>query len=394
MRQLRTTSTTFAIAATVILPLAACGPGNAQSTRGQGDQIVIVATATAHEPRPSLTPRGKGLLESVAQSRNITDGRNGKSSVAVVASADGEVHETITLTPRRANGAIEHGLQRDALIEKNLERVASAVNAIGARKPVDLLEGTGNAVRGRAPGDLLLITSGLSTNGGFDLRQVGWDADPAAIAEQLRSRELLPDLTGWRVLFTGIGETAGAQPPLTIPSRERLNAYWTAVCKAAGAASCDIDESRADHVAPNSEVAVPVVPVPGITSVTGPNGTERTTLLNDVLGFAGDSAELSQSARELLREYAARITAKLASQPDAVVTVLGYTADPPGSTERGRAELSSRRADVVAGALRDGGVRHRIDHSGGGSAPGMSAMVAGTFDEAIASQMRRVEITC
>ncbi|MCP2248050.1 OmpA family protein [Lentzea aerocolonigenes] len=394
MRQLRTISTTFAITATAVLTLPACGTDTAQSPHGQGDQIVIVATATAHEPRPSLTPRGTELLESVAQSRNITDGRSGRSSVAVVASADGEVHETITLTPRRANGAIEHGLQRDALIERNLERVSSAVHAIGARKPVDLLEGTGDAVRGRAPGHLMLITSGLSTNGGFDLRQVGWEADPAAIAEQLRSRGLLPDLTGWRVLFTGIGETAGTQPPLTIPSRERLNAYWTAMCKAAGAASCDMDESRTDHTAPNSEVAVPIVPVPGITSVTGPEGTERTTLLNDVLGFAGDSAELSQPARELLREYAARIAAKLASQPNAVVTVLGYTADPPDSTEWGRAELSSRRARVVAEALRDGGVRHRIDHSGGGSAPGMTAMATGTFDEAIAGQMRRVEITC
>ncbi|GHH54409.1 hypothetical protein GCM10017774_69440 [Lentzea cavernae] len=354
----------------------------------------MVATATAHEPRPSLTPRSAELLDTVAQSRNITDGRNGKSSVAVIASADGAVHETIVLTPRRANGAIEHGLQRDALIELNLTRVASAVSAIGARKPVDLLEGTGNAVRGRTAGNLVIITSGLSTTGGFDLRQVGWNADPAVTAEQLRSRGLLPDLTGWRVLFTGIGETAGAQPPLTIPSRERLTAYWTALCQAAGAASCEIDESRVDHAPPNSDAPVPVVPVPGITSVTGPDGTERTTLLNDVLGFAGDSAELSPSARELMRQYAARVTAKLASRPDAVVTVRGYTADPPGSTEAGRQELSSRRAQVVADALRDGGVRHRIEHSGGGSAPGMTATATGTFDETIAGQMRRVEITC
>ena len=99
-------------------------------------------------------------------------------------------------------------------------------------------------------------------------------------------------------------------------------------------------------------------------------------------------------SRRLNASYAARITAKLASQPDAVVKVLGYTADPPGSTERGRAELSSERARVVANALRDGGVRNRVDHSGGGSAPGMTAMATGTFDEAIASQMRRVEITC
>jgi outer membrane protein OmpA-like peptidoglycan-associated protein len=395
MRQLRsTTSTTCAIAATIVLALAACGSGTARSSHGRGDQVVIIASATAHEPRPSLTPRSTELLQTAAQSRDVTDGRNGKSSAAVIASADGETHETITLTPRRGNGAIEHGLQRNDLIARNLGLVADAVQAIGARKPVDLLEGIGNAVRGADAGDLVLITNGLSTDGGFDLRQVGWDADPVSVAQQLRSRGLLPDLSGWRVLFSGVGETAGAQPPLTIPSRQRLTAYWTAICRAAGAASCEIDDSRGDHAGPNSTVSIPIVPVPGIASVTGPDGEERTTLLNDVLGFAGDSAELSPSARELLREYATRITAKLASQPAAVVTVRGYTADPPGSTESGRAELSSERARVVAQALRDGGLRHRIDHSGGGSAPGMTAMAAGAFDEAVAGQMRRVEITC
>ncbi|MDX8141316.1 OmpA family protein [Lentzea sp. BCCO 10_0061] len=395
MRQLHsTTSTTCAIAATVVLALAACGSGTAQSPDGQGNQVVIIASATMHEPRPSLTPRSTELLKTAARSRDVTDGRNGRSSVAVIASADSETHKTIALTPRRANGAIEHGLQRDDLIARNLGLVADAVQAIGARTPVDLLEGIGTAVRGAGAGDLVLITNGLSTGGGFDLRQVGWNADPAAVAEQLRSRGLLPDLSGWRVLFTGVGETAGAQPPLTIPSRQRLTDYWTAICRAAGAASCEIDESRGDHAGPNSTVAVPIVPVPGIASVTGPDGKERTTLLNDVLGFAGDSAELSPSARELLREYATRITAKLASRPDAVVTVRGYTADPPGSTESGRAALSGERARVVAQALQDGGVRHRIEHSGGGSAPGMTATAAGAFDETIAGRMRRVEITC
>jgi outer membrane protein OmpA-like peptidoglycan-associated protein len=94
-----------------------------------------------------------------------------------------------------------------------------------------------------------------------------------------------------------------------------------------------------------------------------------------------------------LKDYANRIKSKLLEQPAASVTVLGYAADPPGSTERGQAELSALRAQAVADALRAGGVGHHIDAIGGGAAPGMSAMSTGTFDEIVAKQMRRVEIT-
>jgi outer membrane protein OmpA-like peptidoglycan-associated protein len=381
----------FILAAAVLVT--ACG-ARAGASGGDGERIVVLASAGSNEPRPALTSGVEARLADAARSRDATDGKNGKGSLAIVTSADGATAQTLPLTPRRATGAVEHGLQRESLIEANVQRVSEAVGNLAATRPgVDLLSGIDNAVRGIGPGTLVVISSGLSTAGGFDLRRTGWQVEPAALASELRARGLLPRLDGWRFVMTGIGATAGTQAPLSLPTRERLVAYWREICHAAGAAECLFDETRLDPRPPNGQVPTPEVPVPGIVSVSGPDGTTKTTLSNDVLGFAGDSAELSPAAQGVLTELASRIVAKLADRPTAKIVVRGYTADPPGSTERGRAELSALRASAVTGALRAGGVGDRIESSGGGTAPGMTAMSGGVFDEAVAAKMRRVDIT-
>lgn len=377
----------FVLAAAVLV--SACG-ARAGAAGGDGERIVVLASASTNEPRPSLPPGIESRLAEAAHSQNATDGKNGKGSLAIVTSADGETAQTLPLTPRRANGAVEHGLQRENLIDANVQRVSAAVGGLAAIRPgVDLLSGIDNAVRGVGPGTLVVLSSGLSTAGGFDLRRAGWQVEPVALATELKTRGLLPELDGWRVVMSGIGATAGTQSPLSLPTRERLVAYWQEICRAAGAAECLFDEARLDPRPPNGHVATPDVPVPGIVSVSGPDGTTRTTLTNDVLGFAGDSAALSPAAQGVLAELAMRIAAK----PAARVVVRGFTADPPGSTEQGRADLSAVRAGAVAAALKAAGVAVPIDSSGGGTAPGMTAMSGGVFDEGVAVKMRRVDIT-
>ncbi len=381
----------FIMAAAVLVT--ACG-ARAGAAGGDGERIIVLASASANEPRPTLTRGVESRLADAAHSRNATDGKNGKGSLALVSSADGETAQTLALTPRRSNGAVEHGLQREHLIEDNVRQVSDAVGKLAAVRPgVDLLSGIDNAVRGIGPATLVVISSGLSTAGGFDLRRTGWQADPVVMASELRARGLLPRLDGWRFVMTGIGATAGAQAPLSLPTREKLVAYWQEICRAAGAAECLFDETRLDSRPPNGNVATPEVPVPGIVSVSAPDGTTKTTLSNDVLGFAGDSAELSPAAQGVLAELASRIGTKLADRPETRVTVRGYTADPPGSTEQGRALLSALRAKAVTGALQAAGVRNPVDSSGGGTAPGMTAIAGGGFDEATAAKMRRVDIT-
>ncbi|MGH4023099.1 MAG: OmpA family protein, partial [Pseudonocardiaceae bacterium] len=358
-----------------------------------GDRVVLLVSATTHEPRPMLTEHARATLRTAANSENVTDGPSGKGSVAVVTTADGRFSEPLPLTPRRANGAVEHGLQRDTLIENNLRDVSDTMLATRAQRPgLDLLQGIDDAIAGADGGVLILVSNGLSTDGGLDLRQVGWNADPGQLVARLRERDLLPDLTGWRVLVTGLGGTAGDQAPLPQPTRQKLTAYWKAIC-AATAEFCEFDDTRFERTTPVPGPEMPVVPIPDISSVTGPDGAVTTTLSDRVLGFAGDSAALSPAALGLLADTAARINTRLSGQPDTSVTVRGYTADPPGSTQVGRLQLSQERARAVAAALTAAGVTNKIVTIGGAAAPGPSAMVGGAFDEARATAMRRVEIT-
>jgi outer membrane protein OmpA-like peptidoglycan-associated protein len=195
------------------------------------------------------------------------------------------------------------------------------------------------------------------------------------------------------VLFTGLGSTTGEQPPLPLPQRTTLSEYWQAICAAMGATECRVDDTRVEPAAPTATVATPAVPVDGITSVTGPDDRTTTVLSNDMLGFTGDSAALSPVAIDLLHQIAERINAKTAGHPDAVVTVNGYAADPPRSTDQGRRQLSQQRADATRQALTGDGVTARIEAHGLGTPPGSTAMVGGVFTEAVASGLRRVEIT-
>lgn len=365
-------------------------PARAVTPTG-GDRVVVVVSGTANEPRPAVPDAVLAVLRDTANSGNVSQQGSGKSSVVLVSAADGGDRRSVVLTPRRADGSLEHGLSRPSLIDRNVASAVDAITATAAGKSgLDLLTGIADAVRGVPAGMLVVDGSGLSTGGAFDLRQVGWTADPAAIAAQLGTAGQLPRLAGWHVLFAGLGSVAGAQPPLPTPARDRLAAYWQAICRAAGAASCDVDQSRVPAEPPRATVVTPVVPVPGVTSVIGPRGRVTTTVSDTALGFAGDSAVLSESARDLLRSLAGSITAGGASAP---VTVRGFAADPPGSTEAGRRALAEQRARAVAGALTRAGVTQRVDASGTGSEPGVTAMTGGRFDEAAAARMRRVEIT-
>jgi outer membrane protein OmpA-like peptidoglycan-associated protein len=139
---------------------------------------------------------------------------------------------------------------------------------------------------------------------------------------------------------------------------------------------------------------MPVVPIPGLSSVTGPHGEVTTTITDDLLGFRGDSAEVGPAGRALLVQLAGQIRATLAAHPDAPVVVHGYTADPPDYSPDRLARLARARSAAVVAVLVDAGVpAANLQAVGDGPAPGMTAVVGGRFDESLGARMRRVEIT-
>jgi outer membrane protein OmpA-like peptidoglycan-associated protein len=345
-------------------------------------RMIIAASATANEPDPVLSPYVLRMLRSA--------GAASSDATAYVVAPDSGQPTVISLTPRRPDGQVDHGPTRDQILAANVTAVQRAVQGEAARGSFDLLSTMAAAARvAPPPATLIVVSSGLSTAGGFDLRQVGWDASPRTVAAQLKAAELLPNLSGYHVLFSGLADTAGRQAPLPLPQRATLVAYWLAICQAAGAASCAADEQTRADPPSLSRTAVPIVSVPAVHSVRGPDGITTTTL-PDALLFGFDSATLLPSADAILRPLADQAAGRHLS-----VSVTGY-ASPDGGSAAYNVALSRRRSAAVSTRLQALGLSPAqiISVTGLGTAgqTPSSCMVAGRLNETICAQYRRVVV--
>jgi outer membrane protein OmpA-like peptidoglycan-associated protein len=378
-RRCRMIAGAAAVMAALPLPalLAGCGPAP-----GKPDPVVVAPSATMNEPEPVLAAPDLALLRGAGSISS-------RAAAFVVNPGTGQARE-VSLTPRRANGQVDYGPERNSELAANVRRVQQWVGQEADGKPFDLLSIMAQAIRVVShPGTLIVLSSGLSTAGGFDLRQAGWGASPRAVAATLRRRGLLPGLAGWRVVFSGLGDTAGRQPALPLPQRSLLTRYWLAICQAAGAASCTADTVTRPDPASRSTAPVPIVPVPRVLSVRGPAGT-RTTVPDDEF-FAFGSARLLPGANTILGPLARQASARRMT-----VTITGY-ASPDGGTGAYNLALSAQRARAVQARLAALGVpaRQIVKVIGLGTAgrTRASCMRRDHLDEAICARLRRVVIT-
>jgi outer membrane protein OmpA-like peptidoglycan-associated protein len=297
----------------------------------------------------------------------------------------------LSLTPRRADWQVEHGPRRGWLLSGNVDAVESVLARESGHEPFDLLDRIVAATRvASPPATLIVISSGLSTAGGFDLRRVGWQANPASIAAQLKDRGLLPSLQGYHVIFSGLGvTTASPQSALSLPEARKLASYWLTICRAAGAASCTVDELTRPDLPSNSTTPVPVVPVGQVTSVRGPGGTVIIHLPYSLL-FGFNSAGLLPGADAILQPIVLR-----AVRGHLQVSITGH-ASPDGGTDAYNRALSSRRAAAVFRRLLALGLpRIQVTSVHGVGVAGTTAnecLLKGELDEAICARLRDVVI--
>jgi outer membrane protein OmpA-like peptidoglycan-associated protein len=362
----------------LFLLLAACG----RATGSDPQAIVVMATATANEPGPVLASGDTALLYHA--------GATSTGGMAYVMNPDTGQPTRVPLTPRRPDGQVDWGPDRGERLAGNVSQVQQLLNREAATKPFDVLAEISAARRVTSnPATLIVVSSGLSTAGALDMRQVGWDANPAAIAAQLKHEGLLPDLTGWHVIFSGLGDTAGRQPPLPLPQRTTLRALWTAICHAAGAGSCTADEITRPEPPSRSTTPVPVVQVPQVASIHGPGGSTA-EIVPAAAFFAFSSAQLLPGADAILRPIAAQARTR-----HLAVSVTGY-ASPDGGTDNYNNALSSRRAMAVAARLMALGIpaRQIIKVAGDGTAEQTSHACyrRGSLDETVCAKLRRVVI--
>ena len=344
--------------------------------------VVVMASATRNEPAPALAPADVAeLSQAGASSTNAT---------AYVVNPDTGQAAGVSLTPRRADGQVDHGPDRNSELAANLQRVQRLLGHEADSKPFDLLAMIAQAVRVTShPGTLLVISSGLSTAGAFDLRQVGWGASPHTAAVTLRRRRLLPHLAGWHVVFSGLGDTAGQQPAPPLPQRTELIRYWLAICQVAGAASCTTHQVTRPDPPTRSTTPVPVVPFPHVTSIQGPH--DQTTNVPADEFFAFDSHQLLPGANAILGPIATK-----ARGQHLKVTIVGYASPDGGSGPYNRA-LSTQRAQAVQARLIALGVPARlivkVIGRGLNGRTRTACLRHGHLDKTVCSRLRRVVIT-
>jgi outer membrane protein OmpA-like peptidoglycan-associated protein len=246
---------------------------------------------------------------------------------------------------------------------ENLKRVQASLSATAGNQPdLDLLGVLGVLAHTPSPATLFVHSSGLQTTGLLDLRSTGSEVDVGATLAGL-PQDQLPDLTGKRVVFVGLGQVAGPQRPPTERMRSAVRELWLAVCRKAHG-DCAPAPLQAGGEAPRSKVAVPTIPVPVLPAVTksgDPKIGQVTTIpLPSGIFFRPDTAEFLPGAEQKLRDMASYFRAGGGMVPVSATSV-GHTAT-LGDAGRART-LSGQRALHVVDVLVAAGVRRSLfDH--------------------------------
>lgn len=296
------------------------------------DLATFLVTATANEPTPLL---------SMNMTRDLT---------SIASHDDGEIlflhpdqgravpGTSVKLTPMR--DSLHKETNPDLAASKtndNIQTASQVLNKIHSSNPgLDLLTGLVAAGDQHERRTIYVLSSGLSTVAPLDFRKLGWGFSTDVVIQDLRRQGNLPNLHGHDIIFSGLGLTAGRQPPLTVPERRKVTDFWTTLCFDSGG-QCTVDDSAADSgAAPNGDAPTWIVPIDPPCTYSRSPGHTTLSLSDSLLGFAGNSTVLPANGDRVLKPIAAAIKA------GDHVHIVGHTANYQSlsgqyTTSRGRA---------------------------------------------------------
>jgi OOP family OmpA-OmpF porin len=312
--------------------------------------LAIAIGARANSPKPEVPPDVRKL---------ITESMTGCGKVTVVR-VDGRPTVARELAFSSAAKTKQNFQIDQNEFLKNVVAALTTAKAQAAEANVlQALSVAGGAVG--AGGTVVLIDSGVQTTAPLDFRKNNLSSRrPTAVASALKKQGLLPNLTGRRVILSGLGYTASPQTSLDDKNRAFLVDLWSEIALASGAKNRSILEG------PNTEPAA--VTSPTVSTVAFPTaeinlGCDTLSVLpdNGDVGFIPDQADFRNpaGARTVLQRFADFLT----DNPTAAVEVQGYIA------HYSAGDLSQRRADRVKKELVSLGAGNKITPKGMGWGP-------------------------
>lgn len=238
--------------------------------------------------------------------------------------------------------------------EQEKEIMGLAEGSLAKSPEVDTLKAIElgvRALRSREEGTsrMVILDSGVCTAGSLDFTDSLLEAvNPDTVAENLREQGSLPDMRGIEVIWTGLGDTAAPQKPLSANNLEVLKNIWEKVLTMSGAKVEFTSDLPTGSVSTPAELpAVTAVEVLQPVSAVIENGyrPEETVILDqEVLNFRPDSDELL-SDTDTLKQLLAPIADYMNKERDYPILLCGTTAS--AGTQASALELSRQRCDAV-----------------------------------------------
>ena len=320
--------------------LTACTPATASGEacdQSHKRNLGVVAGSTANAPTVSLPASASSQLAAA--------GKTNGSVTVVVPSGTPQVMGTTALGSSAQDAIVCQNDQRTKLTQ-----ITSYIDGLKASAPeVDFLGAIDQAARnlGSDPMGVVVVGSGLQTTDPLNFAGTGLlYADPAQVVADLTARNLLPaDLKGVTVYWSGMGDVAGTQQPLTVPARSNLEAIWSAVIKAAGGTLSLLPEPASGSAAASLPAVTPVT-VEAVATKT--DWTKPVVIRNSDLLFTKDTAGFSDpaAAQKVLATLVPAI-----EQNGKTVTITGTASKDQAKDNTADTALSLKRAEAVKAAL-------------------------------------------
>lgn len=267
---------------------------------------------------------------------------------------------------------------------------------------VDYLEGLRMAVRtlssleGYDSKTIVVIGTGLSTQGTLSFQNNLLSVEPEAVLEQLEDKNEIPDFTGITVVWQQMGDVASPQEDLSQTQRKRLQEIWSGIVERGGGTFV-YNDIMANPV--DTEVSYPMVDTVELPMET-PIGfdeamfdTEDETVLEEPVMLTEEQVSFVPDKSTYLNEEEAVATIQpiadyLIKHEQITVLLAGTTAGDEDSDYT--MTLSQERADAVRDTLIQFGVdESRIVTVGLGSSDPWHVYGAG-YEGSIASGNRKV----